>query len=83
MNDTLEPNEPHPSFSSALTYLNSFNLDKLLMYLSAFSSCAIEGNRLGEICAGTLDRFLKKEPISDRYLLGLVWAIKEIQEKEE
>ena len=41
----------------------------------AFSSCAIEGNRLAEVCSETLRRLLIGEPVSDRYVLGLAWAM--------
>ena len=53
-------------------------LPVLVIQLEAFSSCAIEGNRLAEICSETLDRLLKSEPVSDRYLLGLAWAMRSV-----
>jgi hypothetical protein len=49
---------------------------ELAMWLEAFSSCAIEGNRLGAVCVETLRRILSGEPVSDRYVLGLAWAIR-------
>lgn len=74
---TLNNGEPHPAVSSALAYIKTLSLADLLMWQSAFASCAIEGNRLAEICLGTLNRYLNGEPISDRYLLGLVWAMRD------
>lgn len=80
---TLEGNEPHPSVYTAMKYVHSFSIHELFSFLEAFSSCAIEGNRLGEICSATLRRILNSEPVSDRYMLGLAWAIKGIKERED
>lgn len=82
MRGDLLPNEPHPSSSSALEYLSSLGLQKLFEYQEAFASTAIEGNRLSEICCETLRRLLAKEPVSDRYLLGLAWSIKSMETYE-
>ena len=45
-------------------------------------SLALEGNRLAEMCSETLRRLLAKEPVSDRYLLGLVWTIRDMEEQD-
>jgi hypothetical protein len=79
---TLKVGEPHPASISALDYMKTLDYGELSKYLEAFSSCAIENNRLGEICAETLNRLMKNEPVSDRYLLGLAWTIKSMREKE-
>ena len=79
---TLNEKEPHPSAYSAMAYVKGLGFAKLTTYLEAFSSCAIEGNRLGEICSTTLDRLLKGEPVSDRYILGLAWSIRSMEEKD-
>ena len=79
---TLKETEPHPAAKSALQYLYGLGMAKLMMCLESFSSCAIEGNRLGEICSETLDRILKDEPVSDRYLLGLAWTIRNMEEDD-
>jgi hypothetical protein len=73
---TLTLNEPHPAFHSALQYLGTLSLADLALAQEALASCAIEGNRLGEVCSGTIHRLLKKQPVSDRYLLGLAWTLK-------
>lgn len=80
--ETLKPKEPHPASASAINYIKSINIDRLFQYLESFSSCAIENNRLAEICYGTLNRILNNEPVSDRYLLGLAWTIKTMEDKE-
>ena len=72
---TLGPSEAHPVAQSALIYVSSVPLAVLLEWQEAFASCAIEGNRLAEICGETLRRLLHGEPVSDRYLLGLAWAL--------
>lgn len=82
-NDTLKEGEPHPIAQEALSYLSSLGIEELWKWQEAFCSCAIENNRLGEICAGTMDRLLKKEPVSDRYLLGLAFTILHSKMKEK
>ena len=74
---TLAVNEPHPSVKIARALLQkkvTEGLD-LLVWREAFASCAIEGNRAAEVCLGTVNRLLNSEPISDRYFMGLVFAI--------
>jgi hypothetical protein len=59
----------------ALDYIRGLGLDKLSKYMEAFSSCAIEGNRLGEVCSETLNRIMTGKPVSDRYVMGLAFAL--------
>lgn len=73
----LNPGEPHPSAKKAKEYIFSLGMHKLYKYLESFS--AIEGNRVGEICGETLDRLMIGKPVSDRYVLGLAWALKEME----
>ena len=79
---TLEPGEPHPEAYSAREYIAELGLSKVMLYLESFSSCALAGNRLGEICSETLDRLTKGLPVSDRYILGLAWGIKRMEENK-
>lgn len=79
---TLKIGEPHPSSESAMNYLRALPPKDLLVWLEAFSSCAIEGNRLAEICSETLRRIINGKPVSDRYLLGLVWTIRNSMENK-
>lgn len=78
---TLEENEPHPATALALKFIRSLPIQELIAHLEALSSVAIGNNRLAEICAETLRRFLHGEPVSDRYFLGLAWLIKVIKEE--
>jgi len=71
---TLAPTEPHPSIELARNILLSKNVDLHLLQ-EAYASCAIEGNRLAEVCVGTINRLINHEPVSDRYFMGLVFAI--------
>ena len=86
MNKELNSGEPHPAVEaveSARQYLLSIPFEQLCLFQEAFSSCAIEGNRLAEICSETINRILTGKPVSDRLLLGLVWAIGDMKELEE
>ena len=76
---TLGEKEVHPEAHDALSFVMGLGLHKLSMYQESFSSCAIEGNRLGEICSETLHRIMVGEPVSDRYIFGLAWAIKRME----
>ena len=74
--DELEQGEPHPASDMAMAYVTN-NLNRTTT--EALASCAIEGNRLSEICMGTINRLKKGEPVSDRYLLGLAFALKTLE----
>ena len=80
---TLKTTEPHPMALDALEYVRSQGTEKLWALNESFASCAIEGNRLAEICGGTLSRLFSKEPVSDRYILGLAWYIKKMEAADE
>lgn len=73
---TLKDGEAHPSAFAALEWLKLLPMFELIKWQSAFSSCAISGNRLAEICSETLRRLMDGEPVSDRYILGLAWSMK-------
>ena len=73
---TLKAGEPHPMAQDAIKYVFSLGLDELFKIREAMASCAIEGNRMAEICGETLRRVIVKEPVSDRYLLGLAWYLR-------
>lgn len=79
---TLTEKEYHPAADSAMKYIKSLSSKELFHWQESFASCAIEGNRLAEICSETLDRLMTGQPVSDRYLLGLAWTIS-IKEREK
>lgn len=76
---TLARGQIHPASQSAFAYVKSIPVAELAMWMEAFSSTAIEGNLLAEICGETLDRIMKGQAVSDRYVLGLAWAIKTME----
>lgn len=77
MSADLEIGEFHPMAPEAMRYIISKPIEELLGMQEAFASCAIEGNRVAEICGDTLRRVLEKDKVSDRYLLGLYCYMKE------
>jgi hypothetical protein len=76
---TLLRGEPHPAAQSAFRYVLSLPEPQLHILAEAFASSAIDGNRYAEVCGETLRRCLAGEPVSDRYILGLAWAIKDLE----
>lgn len=79
---TIKEGEYHPAANSALAYINAQGFKKLIQWQEAFASCAIEGNRSAEICSETLDRIMTGKTVSDRYLLGLAWTIRQMEDKK-
>lgn len=82
MTGTLNDREPHPAARDAQLWIAKLPPDVLSSALEAFSSCAIEGNRLGEVCGETLRRLLNSESVSDRYLLGLAWTLRDMEKPQ-
>lgn len=80
---TLAVGEYHPAAGDAIRWIRNQPVAQLIAWQESFCSCAIEGNRLAEICAETLRRVLAGEPVSDRYLLGLAWAMSGEHRKNE
>lgn len=76
MKGTLELGETHPAAWQAQRWIASLHPLDLIKWQDAFASCSIENNRLAEICSETLNRLIKGESVSDRYLLGLVWVMR-------
>ena len=72
---TLRDGEPHPSAVKAFEFVKSLSPKDLMQWRESFASCAIEGNRLAEVCGETLDRILNGKPVSDQYVLGLAWCL--------
>lgn len=77
---TLKENEYHPSADNAMAWLQDFTLNNPVQWIQikeSIASTALSGNRLSEILMSTIDRLDTKQPVSDRYLLGLTWFIRE------
>jgi len=78
---TLSPTEPHPAARDAFAWLKDYLAEDTVnahILLEGFASVGMSGNRLAEICGETLRRVLAGETVSDRYLLGLTWTLKEM-----
>ena len=77
---TLQEKEAHPSAYNAMDWFRKWKLEKGIKYLQIredIASTALSGIRLAEICNSTLDRLDSGEPVSDRYLLGLCWFLRD------
>lgn len=84
MSDSLELGEVHPATHEAFAYIKALisNPFHLATLKECFASTALSGNRLSEVCLGTLDRLVSSQPVSDRYLLGLAWTLKSMNESD-
>lgn len=78
---TLKAGEPHPMAYMALDFVKKHHLPELMAIQEALASCALEGGRIAEVCGETLRRVIAGEPVSDRYLLGLAWYLKEHKDR--
>lgn len=79
----LKTGEPHPASINAARWIMGQPAIELARWEEAFNSCAIEGNRLAEICAETMRRLRTGEMVSDRYVLGLAWAMQDNSKGEK
>lgn len=84
-NGTIREGEYHPAADSAMAWIKWFIVEdpaRWMMIKEAVASTALSGNRLAEICHSTMERLAEGEPVSDRYLLGLAWFIRENFERD-
>jgi DNA-binding winged helix-turn-helix (wHTH) protein len=81
---SLNEGEPHPMADSALRWIKkNVTIAELMTHAESLASCAIENNRLAEICLSTLNRLLDGKPVSDRYLSGLAWYLRNSKDMEK
>ncbi len=73
----LNPGEPHPSSIPAFEYVKQMMISKPHL-VESIASTALSGNRTAEICLSTIRRIQSGDTVSDRYVLGLAWMMKEI-----
>lgn len=79
----IKEGEIHPSGHTAFVWYHQQNVaDPIMMAMirESIASTALSGNRLAQICAGTIDRIESGKPVSDRYVLGLCWFIRDMIE---
>ena len=80
---TLTESEYHPAADPAMRWFTTYVQQHPVEYMQwkeALASSALSDNRLAEVCIGTMDRLAKGEPVSDRYLLGLCWTLRDLSE---
>lgn len=77
---TIKEGEYRPAADSAMAFIKSLEPERTLQWQETFASLSLAGNRLAEICSETLQRLLRGEPVSDRYLLGLAWTIRSMED---
>ncbi len=75
----LKPGEPHPSAIPAFDYVKNQMISKPHL-AESIASTALSGNRTAEICLSTIKRIQSGETVSDRYVLGLAWMMKELEQ---
>lgn len=83
-NGEIKPGEHHPAADMALRWYFEWRFADVVRYLQvteAMASTALSGNRMAEICLSTMKRLEHREPVSDRYVLGLCWYLREHFEK--
>lgn len=84
---TLKDGEPHPIAHDAMAYVKGWmarqTLESFALFRESLASCSIEGNRMAEVCGSTIDRLINNQPVSDRYLLGLAWFIRNMEESKK
>lgn len=80
---TIREGEYHPAAREALSFVTKMmysNPKQWFIIRESIASTALSGVRLSEILNSTLDRIEKGAPVSDRYVLGLAWFIKDFTE---
>jgi hypothetical protein len=84
----LAEGEPHPAAQSAKVWIAKIPFVELMEWKEALASAALGAGdmdpdpditRMAEVCSETLARLLDGKPVSDRYVLGLAWLMKEIR----
>ena len=78
MENSLNEGEPHPMAYDAQRWVAKYVANNP-MIIESIASCALTDNRTAQICHSTLIRLLNSEPVSDRYILGLAWFLKNIE----
>lgn len=82
---TIADGEYHPAANAAMRWVKDCMRNPLEWALAkeSMASTALSGNRLADICVGTMERLEKGEPVSDRYLLGLAWTLRAMRQANQ
>lgn len=74
----LPVGEPHPAAFDARRYIAELPFDHAIIARESLASTALSGSMLADLCLETWRRLDNAEPVSDRYLLGLAWTIRQL-----
>lgn len=80
---SLSEGQPHPMAYSALDWFNNYktqHLKEWMMMQESIASSALAGNDTAEVLHETIRRLNAGEPVSDRYLFGLCWFLRDSEE---
>ncbi len=88
MNDdsVIKEGEYHPAANDAMAWFKDWQIADPVRYMEmreAMACTALSGNRLAQICHGTFERLATGQLVSDRYLLGLCWFLRDAIGKED
>ena len=75
---TLKETEFHPAARAALDWLATVPTEEMLRLMRSIEMAAAQGIRSAEICEETWRRLMCNAPVSDRYLLGLCWPLRDM-----
>lgn len=75
---TLKSGEVHPITDRAYAYVLQNLSESVIAELKKGSEMG--NNRLCEVCYGTVLRLREGLPVSDRYLIGLAWLMRDMLE---
>ena len=75
---TLGETEAHPAANSAMDWILSIPTPELFRLVQSIELAAESKIRSAEVCAETWRRLTNGEPVSDRYLLGLCWTLRDM-----
>lgn len=75
---TLRDGEFHPAVDRAfkiISFCMNDDPERWAMIVGAMDTTAIEGNRLSEVCLGTIQKLRNREKVGERYVLGLALTL--------
>lgn len=83
---SIAEGEYHPAADDAMSWLTVYrnhHPDSYAVHVEALASTALSGNRTAELCMSTIRRLDRGDPVSDRYLLGLTWMLRRLDDEAE
>ncbi len=74
-NEFLEEGEAHPTSLPAEEFINSIPIGVLQKLLIELEEKAKEGNKIAQVNTFALKKFINKDKLTDRYIMGLAWTL--------